>query len=69
MITQNPIHHFVRYPEFLVLVLNYLVFRQGGQVKFDAQDLAHVSQQYSNVVVTQNFETEEIILKISTRKS
>jgi hypothetical protein len=68
MKTENPLPMFVRYPDFLVLVINLLVLRLGGQVMFTAQELADMTQEYSGVTVMQDFELEAVLLKIHTRK-
>ena len=67
MKTENPLDMFVRHPEFLLLVVNYLVFKLGGQVTFNAQSLADACAEYECKVI-QDFEAETVVITSQTRK-
>lgn len=67
MVTQNPLKLFTRHPEFLVLTINKLVLQLGGQVSFDAKDLAKVEEEYSGCIVTQDFVNERVTLTLKAR--
>ena len=67
MKTENPLDMFVRHPEFLILVVNYLVFKLGGQVSFNAQGLADACAGYDCKVI-QDFDDETVVITSQTRK-
>ena len=67
MKTENPLELFARHPEFLILVVNYLVFKLGGQVSFNAQGLADACADYECKVI-QDFEAETVVITSQIRK-
>ena len=67
MKTENPLELFARHPEFLALVVNYLVFKLGGQVAFDATVLANACADYECKVI-QDFEAETVVITSQIRK-
>lgn len=66
MKTENPLDLFGRHPEFLVLAVNLLVYRLGGQVVFTSHELADATAEYT-AKVCQDFDTETVTITTHTR--
>lgn len=67
MKTENPLELFARHPEFLALVVNYLVYKAGGQITFTAVELADATASYE-CKVTQDFDRETVVITSCVKK-
>lgn len=69
MKTENPMQAFVQaHPLFVLMLIDLLLERVGGQISFYATDLAKISENYVGSTITQDFENEHLVVKLHTRK-
>ena len=54
--------------ELLLLITNALLFKLGGQVVFEAVDLATVSNEYQQANIMHNSETHAVVLTLRLRQ-